>query len=123
MGWSYFPFSSTLFSSGEGQRVPVAGLLRPLSHLPSRPSHVYKYQFITAAPHSSLICVPAIMRRAGSRYGLPPTNRSLKHAMVDFQNVKGPYAYVLLPGEDTVVSLNKGGRWAWTAEAVEESYP
>ena len=54
------------------------------------------------------------MRREGSRYGLRPTNRSLKHAMQLYQGVKGVIGLVWLPDDDSVpLSLKKQARWKW----------
>jgi hypothetical protein len=54
------------------------------------------------------------MRREGSRYGLKPTNRSLKHAMQLYQEVKGVIGLIWLPDNDTVpLSMKKQARWRW----------
>jgi hypothetical protein len=63
------------------------------------------------------------MKRAGSRYGLPPTNKSLKYAMVEFQDVRGSYAYLHLPGDTTALSLNKKKRWAFTEGLIPSDVP
>lgn len=53
------------------------------------------------------------MRRTGSRYGLPPTNQSLKYAMQEFQDVAGCYGVIRLPGTKVALSLKKQARWKW----------
>jgi hypothetical protein len=54
------------------------------------------------------------MRREGSRYGLKPTNRSLKHAMQLYQDVKGVIGLIWLPDNDSVpLSMKKQARWEW----------
>jgi hypothetical protein len=54
------------------------------------------------------------MRRQGSRFGLPPTNHSLKHAMQDYQDVRGYYGTIALPGRFVTLSMKKQARWRWT---------
>ena len=58
------------------------------------------------------------MRREGSRYGLPATNRSLKYAMQDFQDVKGYCGVIRLPGSEVELSLKKQGRWNWVQDKI-----
>lgn len=59
------------------------------------------------------------MRREGSRFGLKPTNRSLKHAMQLYQEVKGCIGIIRLQEDDGVaLSLKKQGRWKWVEEEV-----
>jgi hypothetical protein len=54
------------------------------------------------------------MRREVSRYGLKPTNRSLKHAMQLYQDVKGCIGIIRLPDDESVpLSLKKQARWKW----------
>lgn len=60
------------------------------------------------------------MRRAGSRYGLPATNRSLKHAMEDFQDLKGCLGYIRIPETTVQLSLKKQARWKWIDEKTPD---
>lgn len=59
----------------------------------------------------------AKMRRKGSRFGLKPTNRSLKHAMQLYQDVKGCIGVIRLPEVGGVtLSMKKQGRWKWVED-------
>ena len=51
------------------------------------------------------------MRRAGSRYGLPATNKSLKYAMEGFQDIDGCIGVIWLPNTTVPLSMKKQGRW------------
>ncbi|KAJ3043545.1 hypothetical protein HK097_001712 [Rhizophlyctis rosea] len=51
------------------------------------------------------------MRREGSRYGLKPTNKSLKHDMQYFEDVKGCVGLITLPTSSTPLPLKKQSRW------------
>lgn len=53
------------------------------------------------------------MRRSGSRYGLPATNRSLKYSMQPFQRVAGCLGVIYLPNDPVPLSLKKHARWQW----------
>lgn len=53
------------------------------------------------------------MRRAGSRYGLPATNKSLKYAMEGFQDVDGCLGLIWLPNSTVALSMKKQARWQW----------
>ena len=55
-----------------------------------------------------------MVQRAGSRYGQPKTNASLKFAMVEFQDFRGSKSTMKLPGFPVAFSLKKRGRWKWT---------
>jgi hypothetical protein len=65
-------------------------------------------------PKESFSFPQTTMRREGSRYGLKPTNRSLKHAMQLYQDVKGVMGLIWLPDNDSVpLSMKKHARWEW----------
>jgi len=42
--------------------------------------------------------------------------------MQDFQDVKGSYGYVTLPGTHVQLSLNKKNRWLWTFDEGEVTH-